>query len=538
MDVHPVEAEARPEPSVDVGSPRSRPLAAIVAIAAISVIGSVLMVLWSPHGVHASPDSFTYLGAASSLADGEGWTYPYGDAGAPVTLFPPVYPVLLAVPGLLGISAFDWVLWQNALFLAGFSFLVGVSVFDATRGLVPAAIAMILVQFGTPTIVVYAHIWSETLFYPIVIVVLAALGRHLAGHGTRWLVAAGVGTSIGMLTRYAGLSLFLTACVLLVAWPPRRAWDRLRRPVLFTAIAIPLNAIWLWRNFNTSRTLTGNNSLVHGLTGADVLAGLETVRSWFVPSRSGGAVRALIVVLVVASAIVAIIVARTLLRKERAETFHIPPIVVVCAGYALMHFAFIAVANAYSTRSPPFNDRILGSSFAPIVIAVVVAGHASWGALPRDRVLRLALVVLGASLVLASLSGLASAIEDHYGTERGTLPLYRRLAANVDDALSPGTTLYSNRANIAWFMTGRPVASLPRSCHGGQVLPNPTYDRELRDVRRSVGDAPVQVIFFQRSPRCEPFSLAGLKRTLRLERVGPRGEVFVLQGPTAPSDGA
>jgi hypothetical protein len=538
MDVPSVEARGRPEQAVDDDGSRSRPLAAIGAIVVISLIGSVLLLLGSPHGIHASPDSFTYLGAASSLSAGDGWTYPYGDAGAPVTLFPPVYPLLLVVPELLGISVFDWVLWQNAVFLAGFSFLVGLSVFEATKGLVAAAVAMILVQIGTPTIVVFAHIWSETLFYPIVIVVLASLGRYLADGGTSWLVTAAVGAGVGMLTRYAGLSLLLTACVFLVAWPPRRAWDRLRRPAVFAAIAIPVNALWVWRNYNASRTLTGNNNLVHGLTGSDVIAGLETVRSWFVPSRSGGVVAALIILLAAALAIVVSIVVRTLLRNEGVATFHMPPIVVVCLGYALMHFAFIAVANAYSTRSPPFNDRILGSVFAPIVVAVVVSGQAFLRALPRDRVLRLALVVLGASLVLASLSGLATAIEDHYGTERGSLPLYRRLSASLDDALSRGSTLYSNRANIAWFMTGRPIASLPRSCAGGQVLPNPTYDQELRDVRDSVGDAPLQVIFFQRSPRCEPFSMEGLKRTLRLERVGPAGEVFVLQGPTAPSDGA
>ena len=57
------------------------------------------MLTLSPHGVHTTSDSFTYLGAADRLASGEGWTYPFGDVGAPVTLFPPLYPAVLAHPG-------------------------------------------------------------------------------------------------------------------------------------------------------------------------------------------------------------------------------------------------------------------------------------------------------------------------------------------------------------------------------------------------------------------------------------------------------
>jgi hypothetical protein len=166
------------------------------------------------------------------------------------------------------------------------------------------------------------------------------------------------------------------------------------------------------------------------------------------------------------------------------------------------------------------------------VIAVVVVGHSMWRAFLRQRLLRVSLLALGGSLLALSVAAAAITIPDVYGSEQGTLPYYRDISRSLEGLIAPQDTLLSNRANIAWFISGRSVASLPRSCFGGHVLPNPTYAEELHDLADSLAEEPRQVIFFQRSPRCEPFSMPGLKATLRLEQLGPKGPVFVLEGPT------
>jgi hypothetical protein len=480
--------------------------------------------------VHASPDSFTYLGAADSLAHGRGWTYPFGNAGAPVTLFPPLYPLLLVVPELLGVSVFHWVTWQNAILLVAFSFLVGVTVLQATRSFAPAAFAALFVGIGTPTITVYAHLWSEPLFFPLVVVILAALARFLATGRTRWLVIAAAASSIAMLTRYAGLSVFAASCLLLLGWPGRRPLERLGRTALFTAIALPLSVLWSLRNFAASGTLTGNNNLVHGLTAADVVGGIGTVGSWFVPEQLEGNTRVLLVA-VVASVLLLVGLVVWVTARRRAERVGGWTLVVVCVTYAVVHFVFIAVANAFSTRSPPFNDRILGPAFAPLVIAAAVAGHATWRAFARERTVRPMIAVVGISVLVVSAIAAIETTRILDLPVRGTSVGYERIARSIGPEISADAVLLSNRANIAWFLTSRQVTSLPRSCRGGQVLPNPTYDQELRDLSRRLGDDRRQVILFRRSPKCAPYSLEGLKAALRVETLGPIAPVFVLGGP-------
>ena len=511
---------------------RRRDLLVVIGLLAVSAAGPIFLLASMPYGVHATPDSFTYLGAADQLARGHGWTYPFGFPGAPVTLFPPLYPLLLAIPDVLDVSVFHWVTWQNAIFLEAFCFVVGITVARTTGAFVPAALAALLVALGTPTITVYGQLWSEPLFFPLIVVILAALARYVATWRVGWLAVAGGACSLAMLTRYAGFSVLVAACLLLLSSPGERVAQRVARTALLLAIALPLSALWSLRNLATSGTLTGNNNLVHGLTAQDVIGGLATVGSWFVPEQLEGRTRVVLVVVAVAFLVVLGLVVWAWVRSRTKVA---PPggwpIVVASLTYVAIHFAFIAVANAFSTRSPPFNDRILGPSFAPLVIAIVVLGHACWRALPRLPV-RIGVAATGLALLVVSGTAAVATTQMNLAPARGTLTDYRRLAREIGPAIRPDAALLSNRANIAWFVTARVVETLPRSCTGGHVLPNPTYDRELGNLTGRLGERPRQVIFFRNSPKCEPFSLEGLKAALRVEPVGPLAPVFVMEGPT------
>ncbi len=514
-----------------------RPRRALVvgAVVVSSLVGPILLLFLSREGVHASNDSFTYLGAANSLARGEGWTYPFGDVGSPVTLFPPLYPLLLTIPRVLDVRVFDWVIWQNVVLLCAFGSAIAIalsSAEDARERALPAALAVLLVQLGRPTVMVYAHIWSETLFFPLIVLILASLARHLATRRTGPLILAAALTSVAMLTRYSGLSVFATSCLLLVLWPGRRVLGRARAVGLFVGISLPLSVLWSLRNLDVSGTLTGDNQLVHDLTLADVVGGFQRIGRWFIPDRPTGLAHdALILLAALASLTALILLIWSAFHSRFPGMLHVPTVVTVCVAFAAVHFAFIAAANAFSTRAPPFNDRLLGPAFAPLVIAVVALGDAIWRAAPRGPALRGAVGVAAASLAALAISSASVSMPAIYGTRIGSAAEYDELTQTLDGPIAPGTVLFATRPNVAWFLLDRAVHSLPRSCRGGRVLPNPTFDSELDELGRSLRDRPRQVIVFRRSKECAPFSIPRLKEALRVVQVSPKGLVWVLSGP-------
>ena len=505
---------------------------AVVTVALLSIVGAVLLIALSPHGVHATNDSFTYLGAADSLARGEGWTYPFGEVGSPVTLFPPLYPAVLALPELLGVGTFAWVTWQNAVLFAVFSAVVGLTVATATRGsAVAAAVAVALISLGTPTVITYARIWSETIFLPLVVAILACLDRFLVTRRTVWLMGSSVLMSLALLTRYAGLAVFAASCLLLVVWPRRRIVERVRHVALFAGIALPASAAWLIRNQVRSGTLTGDNELIHGLTLADVVEGFRTIGSWFFHDPSEHPGRWPLVIVTAAAVVVVAVWTGIVARRREPTTIGLPSIVAVCLTYVIVHVSFIAIADAFSTRAPPFNDRILGPAFPPLMIAVVVIGHAVWVASPH-RGLRIALAAGTLSLLASSVIAAAHIMPGNYGTRIGSEEEYGDLSDALEGVIGRGPVLLSNRPNVAWFIAGEPVSGLPRSCRGGRVFPDPTYPRELRLLAQRLADEPRQVLVFKNGKECEPFSVDGLKETLRLTRLARLPKIIVLEGPS------
>jgi hypothetical protein len=171
------------------------------------------------------------------------------------------------------------------------------------------------------------------------------------------------------------------------------------------------------------------------------------------------------------------------------------------------------------------------------VIAVVVTGDAIWRGARGWFLARVAVATLGASVLALSILAATESMPAVFGGPVGSASEYRAL----DRALAPQVPaegrLYSTRPNIAWFLVGRPVRSLPRSCVGGRVLPNPAFRDELAQLAESLGEKPRAVIVFRRSKECEPFSIPLLRRELRLARVDPReppGSVWVLAGPAEP----
>ena len=519
---------------------RDRRLTAVAAvlIVATSLVGPIALVALSDSGMHATPDSFSYLGAADSLARGDGWTYPFGEVGTPVTLFPPLYSLIMAVPAAIDVDPFSWVRWQNALLFALLAASVGWVVFrEAGDRVVPAILASLLVQVGVPTTQAYARIWSETLFFPLVVVSLAATARYVASRRATPLILAAALCGAAMLTRYAGLALFVTGCVVLVAWPGRSARERVGATGVYTAIAAAPSALWLLRNSVASGTLTGDNELIHELRAADVASGLGRITQWLVPDAPPGALgTVLVVAAVVASVALVGALIWILVRGTRIEGFAPSSIVPVCLAYVVMHFLFIVVANAFSTRAPPFNDRILGPALAPLVITVVVTGDAIWRGARGWPAARVAVATLGASVLALSILAATESMPAIYGAPIGSAAEYRAFDRILTPQVPPEGRLYSTRPNIAWFLLGRRVSRLPPSCRGGRVLPNPAFPDELARLGDSLAQEPRAVIVFRRSKECEPFSIDVLRRELRLARVdprGPAGPVWVLAGPVA-----
>ncbi|MBN1608700.1 MAG: phospholipid carrier-dependent glycosyltransferase [Polyangiaceae bacterium] len=234
-------------------------------------------------------DSFQYLSIADSLVSGEGLVTPivfydteasHGTIPAPVSTFPPLFPVLVALPHLLGVA-----LPVAALFVTVACSVVLIPVLVSLAGKIGASVfwtrVVLLFVLLSDTFRTYARsIVAEPPFTLLLTsaalaVVLAERARAQGALRERgWLLVAAVLAGTACLVRYAGYFLVLG----LVSYFALGLLRSCKRPEVMRVVWVSPSVVpplWLLlRNWNLTRTLSGGNTK-HVVRGAmDILRGL------------------------------------------------------------------------------------------------------------------------------------------------------------------------------------------------------------------------------------------------------------------------
>jgi hypothetical protein len=498
-------------------------------MAFVSLFASVLITHSAKNGAHISPDSLTYLGSASNLAAGHGWTYAYDsptiDIGSPLTLFPPAYPTVLAIGPRLHIDILRWALWLNAVFLALGGMAIGLVVFAETdRRAAQALIATTLFVFGAPILEVFFWLFSEVVFFPFEILAVWGAARAVRDPRRRFAAIGGGAAGLATLTRYAGIPFLATGCLVLVLWPGEGRRARLKSAAIYGAVGLAVFFPWAMRDLVRAHTVSGATLETNApyATWSQVSKAIDVLRSPLLPPPDARWVLALIGV---ALACVAISVVITLRRRvgvdpvgdpraaeattaEAGEPgggpadrgmrgdrlIRVAPLAWVALTYSVTYFAFIVLARAFASRTPGLVPRMFSPIYPLAVITLVMLGDAFWRAHLDARVIaRAGLTLAAAGLVALAVVRGTMFISDRYKEPDRSAAALAELSKHMKIGIPPGAEqLYSNVPSVAWASTGLPARRLPLACVGNEV--NPDYNAQLSEVRRSLDSKPGAVV--------------------------------------------
>ena len=250
-------------------------------IACIAGLGTAhILVRIATYGAGISEDSVYFLSTALNFLAGEGWR---DLTGEPLTLWPPLFPLLLAAFGWVGIEPLEAGRWINA---AAF----GLTILAAgcwlrshlrSRWLVLAATATI--PAALPLSHWAASLETEILFVLLTLLALIQLASFLNRRTDAPLWWAAVFTALAALTRWPGVALIGTGVLVLLPTA------RLKQTLIFGAVSsVPLLAV-LTHNWAVTGDLTratghrepSGQSLSDGLGQAVVV-----FRTWIVPPNA------------------------------------------------------------------------------------------------------------------------------------------------------------------------------------------------------------------------------------------------------------
>ena len=358
------------------------PRAALILVcwaAACGALGAALALRrGAAWGVALHSDSIDYIAAARNLAEGAGLVNYVGD---PLVYWPPLYPLLLALPAVAGADPLRAAGPLNAA-------LFGLTIFAAGVWLARRCESWFLAGWATlalaasPVLGRWAG-WamSETPFVLLSTLSLISLDAHLRKRRTATLVQAASLASLACLTRYAGFALVAAALPLLALQPGASARSRARDAALYAAIASAPAAWW------SLSDITGRE--LHPVEGADLIVG---VARWLAP---GGGPEASAAAGVLLSA-VALWLGLRFASWARGRGGERDASALAVGGFA---FASLALWLAAVSQGAAFEwERYLVPALLPLLLTIALAldrllGRALRDGLPWARAAAVALLL-------------------------------------------------------------------------------------------------------------------------------------------------
>lgn len=457
-------------------------------------LGACLWMLWITNlGPGVSPDSVTYIDTARSLIGGEG----FSAGGKPMTHYPPIYPILLSVVGVLHPG--DMV--QAARLLATVLFgvnvaLLGLSVAICTKYSLSATLSMLLFALcSAPSLSAHSMALSEAPFIMFSIGAFILLSLHIAQSSRHSYVLASMFTSFAIATRYVGVTLLPPMALALLLLSDRPIKHRIRDTLLFCSVALLPLGLWLARNFVVAQTATNRTvavNLVH-LGHARALVG--TFGHFIFPFAISSWGRGLSFVL--GSALFFLGLA-LLYRKDIRR--RVAPVALVfvslCVVFCATYVAFLMISISFFDAHTPVNSRVL----LPVLLPLAGAGVALARSLSRvlDR------KIIWSSFVFMVLlaTSLNGAVAFSNGVEfrrdgRG----YTSRDWQESETLSYLATIpndikvYSNGHDVVRFLTEKAAVRIPVKTDPGTRRPNADYEDQLCEVVRESREGEAIIVY-------------------------------------------
>ena len=339
-----------------------------------AVLGAALVLAReTTHGVGLHSDSVIFVSVARNLLAGEGFMQ-FVEGWKPMMAWPPLYPLLLAAPGLFGLDPLDAAGPLNA---AAFGLCVLVAGLWLRRRLQSRWLAWwgcLAIMLSLPLASEASWAMSEPLFILLATLSLAQADSFLQNGKRRALAWAATFAALACLTRYLGVALVAATVLLLAAQPGAAMPAKAKRIAAYALVALAPLALWILRNWLLSDQPVGyRDGFYYDLP--EILDGvLRSLILWAYPDSSlqrfSFAAQALTAALWLA---LALATGHLLLRA-----WH--PWRPFCTWtlFALAYVALLAVAMMAGSIRGGFQPRYLAPACLPVLLA---------GAFVLDRLL-------------------------------------------------------------------------------------------------------------------------------------------------------
>jgi len=484
-----------------------------------SAVGFTIIMLFTQYGgIGISPDSIVYTCASRNfIATGSFTDF----TAIPLVAFPLFYPFFLSI--IMFVTQTDIIrlapvlnglMFATVIFLSGY--IIGKFKYKTNWY---KRILLAIITFSPSLIEVYTMLWSETLFILLIVVFILFFHRYFRAHNFRNLIIAAIIAAIAFDTRYAGITLIGTGC-LLIFFDKYLGWRKKKEHILlFGSVGISLAVFNLIRNMVENGLATGMRQ--KGITplNKNIEFSGGVLSDWFTIGFKGQIFFEIFAMCIMMLFIVFFI--RNIRHWKAYYTYENATVV-----FFIVYVLFIIVSSTIS-RYETINNRLLAPAFLP-ALWVFTCQIPKWRArLPHQKLrwiffafsVGIAFVVIESyvavnreNLSYMRETGIPGYTEDSWKKSR----IVNYLQTN-DVYFHKDSTVYSNHSQAVYFFTNHSVSSLPERVY-------------TNDVKEFKAESPIVLIWFNNDPNTDLLSLKEIRKCKNMKRIRwfPDGAIYVL----------
>ncbi len=515
-------------------TPWTRWLAYGLALLLLAVVGMYMLKIGTPYGLGLVNDSAAYVGGAESLLGGDGYVRLSGGGEVrPITHFPPLFSMVLAGAGWIGLDLLLGARIEVVLLFGAGILLTGLVALKLTRSQAWSLFCAALFTFSDAMLVTHSRLLSEPLYLALSLLVLLLVAAYFDSGRGIWLVASGGALGLCYLTRYAAISLAVALLGALLVLEGRRE-RRLRSMTLVLAGFAPPVLAWLWRNTALTGTATNRTLYWHPIPTGQLTLGMQEIMAWLRPDGLGSTqaiVNALFGVLAWV-ALVATVAALLYAWRHAPKADAAAAIGWTLGLFIPAYLLFLVASMSLFDASTPMDTRIL----APVYLALMLLSVAllSWLWSKGNRASRGSALLLGALALSISLRDAAATVHTLQRDGAGFASLSWKNSRTVDAVrnLSASVVIYSNRPTGIMLTTDRTSYIAPTPIDPVTLRPRAEYAADVRDMQgRILGGEAVLVLFHFGSLETldDPEWVEELTRHLPIQAEFNDGTIFGLE---------
>jgi hypothetical protein len=425
-----------------------------------SLTGYLVLYFFTRHsGIGVSPDSVMYESAAIKLQS----KLRFNDfTNTPLVDFPVGYPLFLAIASIIAqktvlliAPVLNRILFTAVIFLTAFIMHEEGKKFRLVNtGL------LFLLALSPCLLEIYSMLWSETLFILLVLLFIVTLKKYFSNSSNENLVFIAIVTAFGMITRYAGITLFATGFFLLLFNGGVPAIKKRKQLLYFFLISWGPVTLNLLRNFFLAGNSTGIREKAIRTVGANIAEAGSVFAGWL-PFLNGYEKAAEIVVIVILIAVSAFVVYRLL----QQQFFPLGSTVIGCF-FCVYVFFILGIASI--SRFEDLSSRLLSPVYIPLLLMLLFGVKAVLSKLLRFKKMVFILIVLivysGFHYAYyqqnaAAWEGIKDAGIPGYAEDSWTKSaLVSYIRQNKTAFTKP---VYANANDAVYFLTGIPALAIP-----------------------------------------------------------------------------